>query len=115
MLKDWMVIEKFFVYVDEFVSITCTIKLDVPVAVGVPDITPVELLRVKPFGRVPVFDHVYGSTPPVAVRVWLYAVPSVPEGRGDEVVIVKGAIGIVVTLNAPLTSPIVKVAVVVEE
>ena len=33
-------------------SVTLTVKLKVPVAVGVPEITPVEL-RVSPVGRVP--------------------------------------------------------------
>ena len=50
---------------------TLMVKLLVPVALGVPLITP-ELLRFKPGGRVPeTRDHVYGDVPPVAVRDWL--------------------------------------------
>jgi len=41
-------------------------------AEGVPAMAPVEAFRVKPAGREPlVSDHVYGETPPVAVRVVL--------------------------------------------
>jgi hypothetical protein len=34
-------------------SCTCTVKLEVPAVVGVPEITPVELARVNPAGRLP--------------------------------------------------------------
>jgi hypothetical protein len=47
-----------------------------------PDMTPVDSVKVKPEGKLPyVLDHVYGVFPPTAVRVWLYAVPVVPVGR----------------------------------
>jgi hypothetical protein len=62
-------------------SATEIVKVDVPVAVGVPEITPVAAFRVRPAGRVPAeIDHVYGIEPPVAARVWLYATPTVAEG-----------------------------------
>ena len=48
--------------------------------VGVPLTTPAEL-RVRPGGRDPlVTDHV-GVGLPVAIRLWLYAVPTVAAGR----------------------------------
>lgn len=53
-------------------SVSVTVKLDVPRAVGVPVIAPVELLSVRPGGKLPVVTaQLYGVTPPVAVRVAL--------------------------------------------
>ena len=67
-------------------SATRTVKLAVPVAVGVPLTTPA-LDKVRPAGRLPtVTDHVYGGVPPVAARVCEYAVPTVPLGSGEVVV-----------------------------
>jgi hypothetical protein len=46
-----------------------TVKLAVPSAAGVPDITPADLFRLSPEGRAPLAtDHVIGAVPP-AVRV----------------------------------------------
>ena len=40
-------------------SLTVTVKLDVPLAVGVPEIRPVLAIRLSPAGRLPpVMDHV---------------------------------------------------------
>jgi hypothetical protein len=40
-------------------SLTLTVKLEVPVAVGVPEMAPVEAVRVSPAGRLPdVIVHV---------------------------------------------------------
>jgi hypothetical protein len=51
-------------------SVTLTVKLDVPVVVGVPEITPVLGVSLSPAGRVPTeIDQVYGTLPPVAVSV----------------------------------------------
>jgi hypothetical protein len=51
-------------------SATPMVKLEVPAAVGVPEITPVLALSVKPAGRLPVLTlHVYGATPPLAASV----------------------------------------------
>ena len=48
-----------FVCVGLPLSLTVTVKLDVPVAVGVPEITPVAAARVTPAGRLPeLIDHV---------------------------------------------------------
>ena len=86
-----VLIERFLTAVDEVASVTCAVKLNVPAVVGVPDISPVELLRFSAFGSDPaLIDQLYGSIPPVAVRVWLYGTRTVPEGR-DAVVIVSEA------------------------
>ncbi len=53
-------------------SVTCTVKLLVPNAVGVPEITPVLDASKRPVGRVPeAIDQVYGVVPPVATSVAL--------------------------------------------
>jgi hypothetical protein len=50
-------------------SVTRTVKLKVPAAVGVPLITPV-LARLRPLGNEPLaIDHVYAGVPPLAVSV----------------------------------------------
>jgi hypothetical protein len=48
-------------------SVTCTVTEKLPAAVGVPDMTPAELIE-RPLGR-PEADQVYGGAPPVAARV----------------------------------------------
>jgi hypothetical protein len=51
-------------------SVACTVKLEAPDAVGVPEIVPLLLLRVRPEGREPeMIDQVYGIFPPLAARV----------------------------------------------
>jgi hypothetical protein len=58
---------------------TWAVKLNVPAAVGVPDIAPVEEFSVRPGGREPAtIAKVYGGTPPVATRLELYGVPTWP-------------------------------------
>ena len=42
-----------FVWTGLPLSLTAAVKLDVPVAVGVPEITPVVAARVRPAGRLP--------------------------------------------------------------
>ena len=52
-------------------SVTDTLNENAPDAVGVPDRTPA-LLRFRPGGKVPdATFHVYGSSPPLAVRTAL--------------------------------------------
>src|SRR5262245_40371055 len=51
-----------------------------PVCVGVPDSTPVDVLSVMPVGNVPVTDHVTVPMAPVCVNVCEYGVPAVPLG-----------------------------------
>lgn len=50
-------------------SVTCAVYEDVPTVVGVPDITPVLALRVRPGGNEPeIIAKVYGGVPPLAIR-----------------------------------------------
>ena len=61
-------------------SVTCTLNVDVPAIVGVPLIVPPEL-KLRPAGKEPLeMFQKYGEFPPVAVRVVLYAVLTVPMG-----------------------------------
>jgi hypothetical protein len=48
-------------------SVTFTVTEKLPAAVGVPVMTPAELIE-RPLGR-PEADQVYGGVPPVAARV----------------------------------------------
>ena len=52
-------------------SVTCGVKGNVFATVGVPEITPVEVSRVRPVGSVPVKLQTKGAVPPVRWRVWL--------------------------------------------
>ena len=84
--------------------VTWTVKLEVPAALGVPLKTPAED-SVSPAGSAPeVTDQPYGGVPPVAANVWLYALPTVPAGSGDDVVI-DSAAGSTVTANAFVAVP----------
>ena len=75
-------------------SVTVMVNEYVLAVVGVPEITPVDAANDKPVGSEPaVIVYVYGATPPLAVTVWLYAVPTVAAGKED------GDIG-----RAPLTT-----------
>jgi hypothetical protein len=81
------VTENAFVAVCEPLSATRAVKFDVPAEVGVPLSTPA-VDSVKPPRSVPDWiDHVNGGVPPLAVKVWEYATPTVPAGRGEELVI----------------------------
>jgi hypothetical protein len=71
--------------------VALTVKLNVFAVAGVPAITPA--VRDKPSGNVPVsMLHVIGVSP-VAVSVWLYAVPTVP--FANDVVVTVGAVPVV--------------------
>src|SRR5439155_959465 len=92
-----IVIDSGFDTVCEPLSLTCTLKVAVVAAVGIPLITPAD--SDKPAGKVAgATDHVYGGVPPVAVNVCEYATPTVPAGSGDAVVITSGggAAGLIV-------------------
>ena len=68
-------------------SVTCTVKLDEPEVLGVPDI--VLPARLRPAGSDPLAtDHVYGEDPPVASSCCEYDVPIVP--AGNDVVVTAG-------------------------
>jgi len=61
------------------------VKFAGPAAAGVPVIAPAAD-NDRPAGRDPfVTDQEYAPLPPLAERVWLYAVPTVPFGSADEV------------------------------
>ena len=58
-------------------SVTVTVKLEVPTAVGVPPMT--QPVSVRPAGSVPVLiEQLYGVVPPLAPMVALYTTPTVP-------------------------------------
>lgn len=68
-------------------SVTVTEKTLVPVAVGVPLITPELVFRLRPGGVAPeVTDQVYGWVPPLAAMVLEYAAPWVPLGSESVVI-----------------------------
>jgi hypothetical protein len=68
-------------------SVTVAVKLDVPLVVGVPEITPLLGARLSPAGRLPeVIDHLYGAAPPLALRAVEKGVPEVPEGSVEDVI-----------------------------
>ena len=69
-------------------SVTVMVTLVVPYAVGVPESTPAEL-NTSPGGSTVVVDQVYGSVPPVALRVVEYAALTTPAGK-DVVAITTG-------------------------
>jgi hypothetical protein len=57
------------VSVRESESVTCGVKVNVPIAVGVPDITPVDGVKVKLGGSVPVTLQVTEPVPSLFWRV----------------------------------------------
>jgi hypothetical protein len=53
-----------------------------------PDILPVDTFRFNPSGREPkAMLQEYGTIPPVAVKVSLYELPTVPSGKSEPAVI----------------------------
>ena len=71
-------------------SVTWALKVKVPAVVGVPEMAPVLLLRVRPGGKEPLaIDQLYGRVPPLALRTRVYGILTLPVGS-DAVVIVKG-------------------------
>ena len=89
------------------------VKLNVPAADGVPEITPL-LFRLKPVGRLPTeIDHVIGVVP-VAARVWLYDCPTVPAGKVDVVIVGATAALLIIMLSALVAFPAVFAALAVK-
>jgi hypothetical protein len=79
-------------------SVAVTVTVDVPTAVGVPEITPVFGLIDKPAGT-PLADHVIVPVPPVADMVGLgYTRPRVDAGNVDGPLIVSA--GLIVNVYA---------------
>src|SRR5260370_28571218 len=72
-----------FVWTGLPLSLTAAVKLDVPVAVGVPEITPVVAARVRPAGRpAEAIHHEEDQEPPLACQGLQDDVPLVPPGSG---------------------------------
>ena len=69
-------------------SVALIVTLLVPAAVGVPEITPVLAPSVSPAGNEPTrTDQAIAPVPPLAVRLPLYAIPTVPAGKLDVVTV----------------------------
>lgn len=63
------------------VSVSCNMNGNVPVAVGVPDTSPVAALKDKPGGNVPLATQVFsGEVPPADTIIVEYAEPTMPAG-----------------------------------
>lgn len=79
-LSDWVAVLL-------LVSVTFAVNEEVPDAVGVPEMTPVEVFRASPAGSEPLLVlQVYGELPPFAWRVAEYAPPTVPFASDDVVI-----------------------------
>ncbi len=77
-----MVIEKPRVALSGRASTICATKENVPAAVGVPLMSPLDALSLNPAGREPcTMDQVYGSTAFLAARFAEYATPTTPLGK----------------------------------
>lgn len=62
-------------------SVAVTVKLKLPLAVGVPESVPVAALRLSPAGRVPAeTECAYGGVPPDTTIVCEYTDPMLPSG-----------------------------------
>ena len=93
-----IVILRFCVSVAFELSFTCTVKLGLPAAVGVPVIAPLAASD-RPAGSAPaVLDQLLPPVPPLAESVWLYPTPTVP--AGSDVVVTASGGGAMVMLRA---------------
>lgn len=99
----------------EALSVTCNVKLEVVVVVGVPEIVP-ELLRERPAGRSPEMrTHAYGAVPPVTGTVTEYEVPTVApvnveDVTDSELVGLPAVAAVIFTFKLPLPRVAVGVA-----
>ena len=67
-----MVMLRGAVAVDNWKSVTCTVKLEMPAPLGVPVIAPLFGSKCKPTGKLPAVTlQLYGVTPPVAASIAL--------------------------------------------
>jgi hypothetical protein len=79
---DVMVIDRFAVAVFADESFTCTVKFEVPAAVGVPVMAPVALLIVRFEGSDPLLIvNAYPPLPPLAPTLPVYGAFTTPLGR----------------------------------
>jgi hypothetical protein len=93
-----MVIERAFESRAWALSSTCIVKFETPGAVGVPEITPVVLVRVRPAGSEPAgIDQVSGRVPPAATAILEYGTATVPPGNEVEVRV--NAVAIVIVMD----------------
>ena len=84
-------------------SVTFTVKVELPGAVGVPVMIP-PVLSESPTGSDPLdMLHVSGATPPLAVSVAEYAVPTIPEAT-VEIVITGTGLTVIVAVAVLLAS-----------
>ena len=91
-----------------FLSVTCTVKLNVPACVGVPlQAPPAEKLSPPGFDPA-VRAHVYGDIPPVATTLAEYLAPTFPDGS-DVVTMASGPVIVILSVRDPL-DPAVSVA-----
>ncbi len=101
--------DRVFVAVVEFASVAYTVKVYVPLAVGVPWISAVDSHIVdsekdNPGGRLPdKNDHVKGWIPSVAIIPVWYAVPRFPSG--NESVVMLGRKAVVISINCSTVVP----------
>lgn len=82
-------------------SCTVAVNGNEPTIVGIPEITPVEVFKLKPGGKLFVGEilHVYGVAPPLAARVALYVWLTIPGGR--ELVVTDSAVaGLITTVKS---------------
>jgi hypothetical protein len=95
-------------------SVNVTVKLGLPGAVGVPEMVPVALPRVRPAGSDPaVTAHVYGAIPPASVSVTEYAEPTVPTASAPAGVVIVATTGMLSVVDAEIVVLPVRVAVMV--
>ena len=84
-------------------SVTLTVRFDIPAAAGVPLTVQLSAVRLNPAGNNPEsIAHVYGVTPPVTPITSLYGVPTTPFGNTGVVSVNEPGVT-TVTLNGPLT------------
>ena len=82
-------------------SVTFAVKLNVPAAVGVPEIVPLAAASVRPAGNAPeLMLQLYGVVPPLAAKVVVYAVPTCAEGTELVVICTGVTAAATVMLNA---------------
>ncbi|CAB4886207.1 unannotated protein [freshwater metagenome] len=84
-----IVMERDFVATSDAESVILMLKLEVPAAVGLPPISPVDGFSKSPAGSDPLLTlHAYGVVPADPASVWLYAAPTVP--TASEAVVMVG-------------------------
>jgi hypothetical protein len=104
--------EKFDVdAVAPFASVTVTDTVDIPPTVGVPEIVPVEELKLSPFINVPVSEYVRGARPPAPGTAREKAPRPVLFRLVVGVAIVKAVATVTVKLDVDAAAPFASVTV----